>query len=302
MNSERLLKSQRLCLAVTGLSPDEVRALLPAFEGSLVQYRYELRPKERRMRKLGGGRKGHLPTGLDKLVFVLLYLKVYPTFDVLGFLTNRQRSKCCESVHTLVPVLELTLGRKLALPQRKVTSVDEFFRLFPEAKDVFIDGTERPVQKPVSPKRRKRLYSGKRKATTRKTIVITDERKQILIMSPTKSGRRHDKRIVDKFGIIEAIPDTVTIWGDTGFQGIQHTHPNSCLPKKGTKKHPLSDDQKTENRVVSGIRIVAEHAIGGVKRYKAASDTYRNKLPNLDDTFMYLAAGLWNFHLRHQTA
>jgi hypothetical protein len=197
-----------------------------------------------------------------------------------------------------LPVLEATLGRKLVLPQRKITSVKELFQKFPEIKDVFIDGTERRTEKPKNLKKRSRLYSGKKKATTRKTIVISDSRKRILFLSPTKSGRRHDKRIADKFGIIQQIPDSVTVWTDTGFQGIHTYHENTVMPKKATKNKPLSREEKENNRVISGIRILSEHAIGGMKRYKAAADIYRNKRPNLDDIFSLLAGGLWNFHLQ----
>ncbi|WP_440866492.1 hypothetical protein [Symbiopectobacterium purcellii] len=47
-----------------------------------------------------------------------------------------------------MPVLEMTLGRECVLPARQIRSAEEFFRAFPGVKDVFIDGTERPVQKP----------------------------------------------------------------------------------------------------------------------------------------------------------
>lgn len=301
INTQRLLKNSRLCKAVTGSSPEELEALLPAFTKSIIRYRYQIRPKQERMRRLGGGRKGDLPTALDKLVFILIYLKVYPTFDVMAFLTDRQRSKCQRSVMQFLPTLEMALGRKLALPRRKISSPEEFFRAFPEAREVFLDGTERRVQKPKNLKRRAKLYSGKKKATTRKNIVMSDEKKRILVLTPTKSGRRHDKRIADKFQIIQNIPDQIPIWTDTGFMGIQHVHPNTVMPAKATKKRPLTLEQKENNRIISGIRVLSEHAIGGMKRFKAASDVYRNRLPNLDDTFNLLAAGLWNFHLQ-QTA
>jgi hypothetical protein len=297
LNNNRLLKSDRLCKAITGLIGRELLELLPTFEQCLIQRQYEIRPRELRLRKLGAGKKGALPTGLDKLVFILMYLKVYPTYDLLGFLTNRVRSKCHRSVHQLLPVLGLALDRKLVLPERKVTSVEEFYRLFPEAKDVFLDGTERPVQKPRNPKRKKKLYSGKKKQTTRKTIVLSDEYKRILVLTPTKSGRRHDKRLADKAQLIENIPPDVTVWNDTGFQGIQKIHANVVMPKKSTKKYPLNEEEKENNKIISSIRVVSEHAIGGMKRMKAAADIYRNKLANLDDTFSLLAAGIWNFHL-----
>jgi hypothetical protein len=298
INTSILLKNSRLAKAVTGMTPQELQAMLPVFEQCLIQYRYQVRPKEKRKRALGGGKKGDLPTTLHKLVFVLMYLKVYPTYDVMGFMTGRQRSKCQSSIAHFLPVLEMALGRQLVLPKRKITSPEEFYRLFPEAKEVFIDGTERRTQKPKSLKRRKKLYSGKKKATTRKTLVMSDSQRRILALSPTKSGRRHDKRIADKFAFISNIPPNIALWTDTGFQGAEHMHPNIFMPKKATKNHPLTPEQKKINKIISGIRIVSEHAIGGMKRMKAASDIYRNRIPNLDDTFNLLSAGIWNFHLQ----
>ena len=280
------------------MSPTELHNLLPAFAESLIRHSFVVKPKTKRQRKLGGGRRGHLPTVEDKLVFVLMYLKTYPTFDVMGFLTGRQRSKCQYSVANLLPVLEMALGKHLALPQRKISSPEEFFKLFPEIKEVFLDGTERRTQKPRNLKKRNKLYSGKKKTTTRKTVIMSDEKRNILLLSPTKSGRRHDKRIADKFGIVSSIPQEVVVWTDTGFQGIQHLHPNTVMPKKATRGNPLTFAEKANNKVISGIRIVSEHAIGGMKRLKASTDVYRNRLPNLDDTFNLLAAGIWNFHLQ----
>ncbi|WP_440867282.1 transposase family protein [Symbiopectobacterium purcellii] len=65
------------------------------------------------------------------------------------------------------------------------------------------------------------------------------------------------------------MPPEVTIWADTGFQGIDKQHPNTQTPKKGTRKRPLSPEQKQENKIISGIRITVEHAIAGIKRLGA---------------------------------
>lgn len=291
-----MMKDDRQMKAVIGMGKDEFRALLPSFaEAWYVELKLA---SPNRVRKVGGGKKGALKTMEDKLFAVLLYLKTYPTFDVLGFLTDRERSRACRSTHFLLGVLERALGRKLVLPERKITSVEEFFEKFPEARDVFPDGTERPVQRPKDAKKRKKLYSGKKKRFTRKTIVVADEKKRILILTPTKSGRRHDKRLWDKSGLPKAIPDSVAVFADTGFQGTERDHPNTLIPKKATKNRPLTEEDKQNNRTVSGLRIVAEHAIGGMKRFKAAADIYRNRIPNTDDRFHLLSAGLWNFHLQ----
>lgn len=280
---------------MTGLTIGEFTNLVPLFASVTNEMRRERNPK--RKRKFGAGHPRALRTPEEQLFFALFYLKSYPTVDVLSFLVDFDRSNASRNAQFLFSALAKALGRKLVLPKRQIRSVEEFFREFPEAKDIFIDGTERRTQKPVSQKRRKRLYSGKKKATTRKTIVISDEKKRILVLTPTKSGRRHDKRLFDKAMGGRAIPPSVTAWTDTGFQGLQKDHANTMMPTKATKYHRLTEEEKEENRLISGIRVLSEHAIAGIKRFRSTTDVYRNKLPNLDDTFMLLSTGLWNYHL-----
>lgn len=296
MEVKHFLKNNRVAKAMTGSTKEEINALLPAFSDALYVAMKTRRPD--RVRRPGAGQKGSLRTIEEKLVFILMYLKIYPTFDLLGCLSGRERTRSCRDTHFLLGVLENALGKKLVLPTRKIATMEEFFEKFPEAKDIFLDGTERPVQRPKDAKKRKKLYSGKKKRTVRKTLVICDEKKKILYLSPTKSGRRHDKRLADKFGLARVIPPSVATFVDTGFQGMQRDHPNIVIPMRGTKKNPLTDEQKQNNRIISGFRVVVEHAIGGFKRFKAAADIYRNRLPNTDDRFHLLTAGLWNFHLQ----
>jgi hypothetical protein len=127
-----------------------------------------------RQRAVGGGCKGVLDTPAKKLFFVLFYLKVYPTFDVLGALFAKPRGRSCQAIHLLLRLLEKTLGRKCVLPERRIRSVEEFRQRFPEVKDVMIDGVERPIQRPKSSRRQTRHYSGKKKSHRRKNVVMTD--------------------------------------------------------------------------------------------------------------------------------
>lgn len=295
LNKEKILKNHRLCQAIFGASKDEIENLLPTFSQCLIAHRHEIKPI--RQNKIGQGRKGDLPADLDKLLYILAYLKIYPTYDAMLILSNHQRSKCGDSIKFLLPTLEKALKRKLVLPKRKAKSLEEIFRDNPELKDIFLDGSERRVQRPKNTKKRSKLYSGKKKATTRKNIIINDEKKRILFMSKTKSGRRHDKRITDKNQLARNIPHDIAIWTDTGLQGLQKDHPNVVMPAKAIKNTPLTFEQKQNNRIISGIRVVSEHAIGGYKRFKAASDVYRNKLENMDDKMNLVCAGLWNWHL-----
>jgi hypothetical protein len=294
MHISKLARNKRAIHALIGMSYQEFINLVPVFEKTLHEY---YRNKINRQRAVGGGKKGHLKTTEDKLFFILFYMKTYPTFDVLAFFSNKGRGRSCEAVHLYLAILEKTLGKKIRLPERKITSVEEFLEKFPEVKDVFVDGTERRMQHPKKPKRNKRQYSGKKKGHTRKNIILADERKRILLVSPTKPGRRHDKNCVDRILLTEHIPACVALWGDSGFQGIHHKHQNTIVSKRGRKDRPLTEEEKQENHIISSFRVVVEHAIGGMKRYRVMTDTLRNKIGMFDDRIAVVTAGLWNYRL-----
>ncbi|MDR2513573.1 MAG: transposase family protein [Puniceicoccales bacterium] len=61
-----------------------------------------------------------IPTGRDKLALILFYLKVYPSFDVLGVLSGINGPESCRWVYKLMPLLEKLLGQKLMLPKRSL--------------------------------------------------------------------------------------------------------------------------------------------------------------------------------------
>ncbi len=193
MNINKILKNKRLTLALIGLTPQEFLNLLPSFAQTwqdLKQEDYQKNRKQRR-RKPGGGRKGSLREMEDKLLFILFYYKCYPTYDMLSFLYGFDRANGFRRQEQITKVLEKTLGRKMVLPERKLEKVEEFFETFPEAKEVFIDGTERQTQRPKDSKQQKDKYSGKKKRHTIKNIVISNKKKQILFLSKTEGGRQH---------------------------------------------------------------------------------------------------------------
>lgn len=87
MNIESILKNRRAMRAIIGMTYPPFLALCETF--ARVPEVQAL-GKERR-RAPGGGVKGVLDTMEKKLFFTLLYLKVYPTFDVLGALFGKPR-------------------------------------------------------------------------------------------------------------------------------------------------------------------------------------------------------------------
>ena len=180
LNVSRALQSDRLLKALTGMNMTEFNALLPTFSDALAKTKREQKPD--RKRAVGGGRKHTLPTSEQQFFFILFYLKCYPTFDLAGLLYDVDRSQTQRWVKALLPVLEEVLGWQAVLPQRRIGSLEEFIRHFPAMKDVFIDASERPMQRPQRAKAQKEHYSGKQKDHTLKNLIVSDEAKRILCL------------------------------------------------------------------------------------------------------------------------
>lgn len=293
LNTDRVLRQDRLLRALTGFNRKAFEALLPKFGEVYTQSLLD-RPRQR---AIGGGRKARLHRPEDKLFYILFYFKCYPTFDLAGVLFDIDRSQACTWMHRLQPILEATLGAHLVLPERKLDSVEAFIERFPGVKRVMMDGTERPIQRPQDPEKQKLNYSGKKRRHTRKHLAAVDETKHILVLSRAREGKLHDKRLHDEDDIAGSIPDEIPIEVDLGFLGLQKQYVNICLPHKKARGGTLTPEKKAENRTLSQSRVTCENAFAGMKRYGAVSAIYRNRKPDFDDHLMLTAAGLWNFYL-----
>ena len=92
------------------------------------------------------------------------------------------------------------------------------------------------------------------------------------------------------------------VWLDLGFLGADKDYRNAGIhlphkkPRK-SKNNPspaLTPEQKKQNRKQAAIRVVVEHAIGGMKVYHCLMHRIRNHLNNFVNYFFELSAGLWN--------
>lgn len=294
---QRVLRDDRLLRAMTGLNRKAFEELKIAFEQELLVEEVPRRSQEQRQRAQGAGRKPRLETVEEKLMYILFYFKCYPTFDLAGIMFDLDRSQANRWMHRLQLVVEKALGRKMALPKRKLKSMEEFIESFPEVKRVILDGTERPIQRAKDQEKQKQDYSGKKKRHTRTHLGAVAPDKTILVFSKAYHGKDHDKGILNRELWVDSIPGEVKIQGDLGFQGLQNEYVNVEIPHKKPKGGELTAQQKEENRELASERVVWEHAFAGVKRYGIATDIYRNRLKDFDDHSMFTAAGLWNFYL-----
>lgn len=296
---DRVLGNERLLRAVTSLSRAEFDRLLAAFEQRWAAKRKRRNAKGgERQRAVGAGNAGRLPTAAHKLFFILFYFKCYPLQEVVALLFGFSQPQACHWVGVLTALLNSALGHEKQLPARRPADLERLLLECPELRELVIDGTERPIRRPQDKGRRKRDYSGKKKRHTKKNVLLTGlEKKRVLYLSPTHSGREHDKAITERAAL--RLPEGSTLLKDSGFQGYEPQGVATLQPKKKPCGGALSETWTLINRGISSLRVGIEHAIASIKRCRITLDPLRNWRPGFADAAMLGACGLHN--LRWET-
>ena len=288
ISHDKIARHPRTFKTLTGLSTEGFNQILPSFEEAW-ESDLDCRDAGRvRQRRRGGRRKGRLADTADKLVFILVYFRLYHIQAVQGLLFGMGQPQANEWVHRLAPVLNAALGREQQLPARKPRDLDEVLGEC-EGLEFLIDGVERPK----NPECQRRYYSGKKKRHSVKNNLITERRtKKIKGLSATCEGKRHDKRLADGQGL--TFPKGSKLWKDTGFQGYEPEGVTTLQPKKKPKGGELTPQEKEDNRRISRVRVRVEHSIAGVKVFRSVRDIYRNLKTGFEDSLIETACGLHN--------
>ena len=160
MRYEKVRKNAPQLLSLTSLTVSEFEALLPSFHYHWDEYysRYTLKGKLRE--RISYGRvTGKLPMIGDKLLFILSFLKNNPLQEYHGATFRMTQSQCNEWIHLLSDILVKTLKALGELPDRNSLRMEH---VLAGCNNVLLDGTERPIQRPIDQDRQKSCYSGKK--------------------------------------------------------------------------------------------------------------------------------------------
>ena len=94
--------------------------------------------------------------------------------------------------------------------------------------------TERRLNRPVNKEKQQEKYSGKKKTHTDKNILLVNENtKKVVYLSPTVEGKKHDKKLADESRI--SYPKNASLTKDTGFQNYQPPGVLTEQPKKSAR-------------------------------------------------------------------
>ena len=253
-----------------------------------------------RKRAIGGGRKYRLETMELKIFFMLMFYRHNITHELLGLWFNLDASNVTRLIGKLSlifeeaadPSLKAYLAR-IKNCSKKISTDIEFYEQFPEFRLVCTDATEQRKQRSQDKEKRKSDYSGKKKAFTRKTQISISATSRIIDISNTYPGSVHDKKVFDLEQTIKKMPAQSEYLKDLGYLGSPQNNPKHkiILPhkrKKGQKELPPA--QKKFNKKHAQKRIIVEHTIGRIKRFRVCSDVYRGSENGYNQMFRNVAA------------
>lgn len=315
----KLSRQPKQFLSLTGINLHQFQELLPQFTKAEQQLEKTRKATvivtgKTRQRAIGGGAK--FANALeDRLLMALIYYRLYLTQDFMTLLFKAtNKSVICRNIQLMRVVLEQVLPvpekarrRILAMAkdetkrrQKRISTVEEFTQAYPELT-FLIDGIEQEKRKPKDKKKRREDYSGKKKKHTRKQIVIGTPAGIIVDQSPSVGGRAHDFKVFEEdceqrpklmaeFGEVRTL-----FYGDSGFQGIEGLDLpiEARITQRARRNHPLTREAKKINRLRNQTRVEIEHTFSRRKKYRIASEVYRNRDEGYDQT-MNIVAGLVN--------
>ena len=286
---EKLRRRPAVFRSLTGVSIREFETLYQQLVDDIERHDETRLEQRARQRAVGAGRR-YQHDARNRLLMALIWLRIYPTYDVLGFIFDLDKSNISRNLKGVLAVMVDQLDDEIEWPDkaRRKQKMDQFMQEFPEVAAI-VDATEQPTQRPQDPVEQKRHYSGKKKRHTLKTQVVVGPDGELMGHSETVPGSKHDKTLYDDSRVGERLDEDEAMMGDKGFQGIQKDR-LAVLPDKKPKGGELTDDQKARNRRISHYRIVVENTICQLKTFRVLAHVYRHARESHSDVFAIVAA------------
>jgi len=276
--------------SMTGLTVQEFEELLADLRPRYEAARQKESAARPRRRARGGGAKPRY--GLrERLLLTLVWLRLYLTCEAVGILFAVDKSTVSRYTRPLLRLLRDHGQDTLGWPEEARAVLDTAEDADDADGVAIIDATEQRVERARDEATQRAHYSGKKKAHTRKTLIVVNERGRLRYVSPSVPGATHDLTVLRRSGALEQIPPDLSLMGDSGFQGLQHDAPERsvALPYKGSRARPLTPEQKLHNALLSRIRIVVENTLAEMKHFRILADVFRHPLDLYDSIFVSIA-------------
>lgn len=296
---ERLRRKPVAFKSMAGMTVPEFDSLFEAFPPAQVQRRHAAtHTKHGRQPRRRAPGAGH-PRAHDertRLLMALVWLRVYPTYEVLGLLFDLGKGNAWDNVQDVLASLETLAVFTFERPtteRKRLGTVAAVMDAFPQVRLV-IDGKEQRIERPEGYERQKPYYSGKKKAHTLKNQIAAAPDGRIEALSASvPGGTHHDLSLLRQTGVLDRLDPEAGEGAmlDKGYVGIRNDHPELplILPTKATRGHPLTEGQKASNRVIARYRIVVEHVMAQLNRFQVLRQVFRSMIPRHDRVIRIVA-------------
>lgn len=303
MRYEYLKEHQTVFLKMTGLRIGEFDTLVDELLPEFVQAEYDRLNRPDRQREIGGGRNAKLD-GRDQLLLCIVWLRVYPTHEVLAYLFEISDSTASRIISRVLPILEQAGRDTMRMPdpgRKRRQSLDQLLSDTPELA-VVIDSFEQKIQRPKDPTERDGFYSGKKKTHTLKSqIAVNEETGAIVDVSDSVPGPTSDINLLEQSGLMTRLPEGLGGIGDLAYVGIEKLHPKglAASPRRKPRGKPRPPEDVVYNTAFSRRRIIVENTIGRLRRYQSLNQTDRQHR-QIHASRVRAVAGLVNRQLAHR--
>jgi hypothetical protein len=231
-----------------------------------------------RRRALGAGHPLALAPA-DQLLLTVVWLRQYPTQEVLGFLFGVSDSAATRAIDACLPLLEKAGQDTMRMPDPGRGKRKGLPRVIADTPGlaVLVDTFEQPVQRPR--RRQRAYYSGKKKRHTLKSQVAVDEASgRFAHVGQSRPGPWADLKVLKRSGLRRRLPRGVGVVGDLAYVGVAGWHPEGlgATPRRKPRGQDRPPEDRRYNRAFSRRRIAVEHAIGRLRRFQAVTQVDRH--------------------------
>lgn len=280
LTSRRLRRHATVFQTVTGLDVPTFDALVADLTPRLAAAEERRLARPDRRRAIGGGPHYALAP-VDRVLLTVVWLRLYPTYAVLGYLFGVSEATALRTVQRVLPLLEAAGHDTMRLPDPGKGGRRDLDALLADTPDlvVVVDTFEQRVQRPRARAEADRLYSGKKKQHTLKSQVAVDERDgRISAVAPSVPGPRADLTVLTASGLLDRLPPGVGAAGDLAYVGIAAHHPAGLgtTPRRKPRGKPRPPEDVAFNTAFARRRVVVEHSIRRLRCYQALSQLDRH--------------------------
>ena len=309
---EKLCRRPRHFQTFTGVTPAQFAEILRALRPIYAKQEMERLRRPKRKRKGGAGRPFRLSME-DRLLVTLLYFRLYVSYALLGYLVNLDGTHVGREIRkrmlpALLQVLPIPMQEELLSGHdeppalgggQRIKTLKDLLAAHPDIQEVWVDATEQPIQAPSEKLAHKQYYSGKPSEHTVKSQWLTT-RQLILHVSGNVPGSVSDLTLLAGSGVMNSVPPGVQVALDRGYEGAEGRYPHNKVykAKRAPRNHPLTLFEQLYNHVINKTRILVEHVIGHLKKFRIVAELFRNRRATQGD-FLLAVAGLINFKALH---